>query len=255
MVRLDPATGVVNGKIQPVPWINDGDPDWSAGATLMAASCGNLSASTMKDGFSYAATLGPPLAFRWQYPNVSYPFPLTDPLTHGDIRYHRAGAAWNDIYFSMAGGQQLLDAGDPNRSFEGYRHLHAFDVCANEAGRVRWVALLDSYTNAVSNTHDWALGPPTVTHGIVYVGTNQGFLLAIADPSVWPAQGARCTMPTLSSVDCVPAGFQLVPNPTVLKALGLGGQILRNEPALANGMVYVGNSLGTLFRIAPDKQP
>jgi outer membrane protein assembly factor BamB len=250
MVRLDPATGTVNGKIQPVPYKNDGDPDWAAGATLMAASCGELSLSTMKDGFSYAGNLGPPLSFRWQYPSVSYPFPLIDPLTHGDIRYHRAGAAWNDLYFSMSGGPQILDQSDPLNTFQGYRHVHAFNVCA---GNPAWVAILDNFTTPVSNTWSWALGPPTVTDGIVYVGTNRGFLLAIADPSVWPSQGARCTLPTLNNVDCIAAGWQLVPNPTVLKALNLGGQILRGEPALANGTVYVANSLGLLFRIVPEK--
>ncbi len=255
MVRLDPATGALSGKIQPVPYVNDGDPDWSAGATLIAASCGDVSASTMKDGFSYAGNLGPPLSFRWQYPNVAYPFPIQDPLTHGDIRYHRAGAAWNDTYFSMSGGPQLLDTSDPFRSFQGYRHLHAFDVCAGNGNRVRWVALLENFTTAVTNTHDWGLGPPTVTDGIVYVGTNRGFLLAIADPSVWPPQGLHCALPTLNTVDCGPAGYPLVQNPTVLKALDLGGQIVRGEPALANGMVYVANSLGTLFRIAPEVKP
>jgi len=250
MVRLDPVSGSVNGKIQPVPWINDGDPDWSAGATLMAASCGNLSLSTMKDGFSYAGNLGPALSFRWQYPSVAYPFPVVDPLTHGDIRYHRAGAAWNDLYISMSGGPQLLDPSDPFHNFQGYRHLHAFNVCT---GGPQWVALLDNFTDAVTSTHDWGLGPPSVTNGIVYVGTNKGFLLAIADPSVWPSQGARCTMPTLNNVDCLSAGWQLVPNPTVLKALSLGGQIVRGEPALANGMVYVANSQGFLFRIVPGK--
>lgn len=252
MVRLDPVSGAVNGKIQPVPYVNDGDPDWSAGATLMAASCGNLSLSTMKDGFSYAGNLGPPLSFRWQYPNVSYPFPTIDPLTHGDIRYHRAGAAWNDLYISMSGGPQILDQSDPLSTFQGYRHLHAFNVCT---GTPQWVAILDAYTDPVFSTHDWGLGPPTVTDGIVYVGTNRGFLVAIADPSIWPSQGARCTMPTLNNVDCVAAGWQLVPNPTVLKALNLGGQIVRGEPALANGMIYVANSAGFLFRIAPEKQP
>jgi outer membrane protein assembly factor BamB len=250
MVRLDPVTGAVNGKLQPVPYVNDADPDWSAGATLMSASCGNLSLSTMKDGFSYAGNLGPPLSFRWQYPSVSYPFPIVDPINHGDIRYHRAGAAWNDLYFSMSGGPQILDTSDPLATFQGYRHLHAFNVCS---GNPQWVALLDGFTNVVNSTHSWALGPPTVTQGIVYVGTNQGFLLAIADPSVWPSQGARCTMPTLNNADCVAAGFQLVPNPTVLKALNLGGQILRGEPALAHGMVYVANSAGFLFRIAPER--
>jgi outer membrane protein assembly factor BamB len=246
MVRLDPGSGAVNGTIQPVPYVNDSDPDWAAGATLMAASCGNLAVSTMKDGFTYAGNLGPVLTFRWQYPSVAYPFPVMDPLTHGDIRYHRAGAAWNDLYFTMSGGQQLLD---PN-SLRGYQHLHAFNVCT---GNPQWVALLENYTMPVTNTHDWGLGPPTVTNGIVYVGTNQGFLLAIADPSVWPSQGARCTNPDFTNADCVKAGFQLVPNPTVLKALALGGQIVRGEPAMANGTLYVANSNGLLFRIAPGK--
>jgi outer membrane protein assembly factor BamB len=252
MVRLDPVSGAVQGKIQPVPFVNDGDPDWSAGASLMATSCGNLSLSTMKDGWSYAGNLGPPLAFRWQYPNVAYPFPTVDPLSHGDIRYHRAGAAWNDVYFSMSGGAQLLDSTDPFHTFQGYRQLHAFNVCAGQSGRVRWVAHLDAFTAAVTNTHAWGLGPPTVTNGIVYVGTNQGWLLAIADPSVWPAQAARCTLPTFSTADCEAAGYQVVANPTVLKSLQLGGQLVRGEPALANGMVYVANSAGQLFRIAPE---
>jgi outer membrane protein assembly factor BamB len=250
MVHIDPTTGAVNGKIQPVPWINDGDPDWSAGATLMAASCGDIAASTMKDGFSYGGNLGTALTFRWQYPSVSYPFPINDPLPHGDIRYHRAGAGWNDTYITMAGGQQILDQSDPVLTYQGYRRLHGINVCS---GAVRWMAMLDAYTNPVSSTHDWALGPPTITDGIVYVGTNRGFLLAIADPSVWPSQGSQCTLPTLETADCVAAGYQLVPNPTVLKSLDLGGEILRGEPALANGMVYVANSFGRLFRIAPEK--
>jgi len=253
MVRMDPATGVFQGHIQPVPWINDGDPHWSAGATLMAASCGEIAASTMKDGWTYAGNLSPSLSFRWQYPNTSYPFPAVDPLKHGDIRYHRAGAAWNDTYYTMNGGPQILDQSDPINVFQGYRRLHAFNVCAGEGGRVRWIAYLDAFTNAVSSTHSWALGPPTVTDGIVYVGTNKGFLLAIADPGLWPNQGGRCTMPTLSTADCVAAGYQIVPNPTVLKALDLGGAILRNEPALANGTVYVASSNRKLFRIAPGK--
>src|ERR1043166_4084125 len=61
MVRLDPTTGTLQGKIQPVPFELDGDPDWSAGATLVAARCGNVSVSTMKDGWSYGGNLGPPL--------------------------------------------------------------------------------------------------------------------------------------------------------------------------------------------------
>ena len=253
MVRMDPATGAVQGQIQPVPYINDGDPDWSAGATLMAASCGEIAASTMKDGWTYAGNLSPSLSFRWQYPNTSYPFPNVDPLNHGDIRYHRAGAAWNDTYYSMSGGQQILDTSDPLNTFQGYRKLHAFNVCAGEGGRVRWIAHLDDWTNPALDTWSFSLGPPTVTDGIVYVGTNKGFLLAIADPTLWPSQGGRCTLPTLSTADCAAAGYQIVSNPTVLKALNLGGTILRNEPALANGTVYVASSNLKLYRIAPGK--
>ena len=181
---------------------------------------------------------------------MSYPFATTNPLKHEDIRYHRAGAAWNDLYFSMSGGPQITDQSDPLLTFQGYRRLHAFNVCG---GSPQWVAYLDAYTAPVFDQHSWALGPPTVTNGIVYVGTNQGFLLAIADPSVWPSQGARCTLPTVNNSDCVATGWQLVPNPTVLKALNLGGEIVRGEPALANGQVYVANSSGFLFRIAPGK--
>jgi len=253
MVRLDPATGALQGKIQPVPYINDIDPDWSAGATLMAASCGAIAASTMKDGWTYAGNFSPSLTFRWQYPNTSYPFPSVDPLKHHDIRYHRAGAAWNDTYYTMSGGQQILDLSDPLNVYQGYRKLHAFNVCAGEGGRVRWIAQLDAWTSPAIDTWSWSLGPPTVTDGIVYVGTNRGFLLAIADTSLWPSQGGRCTMPTLSTADCAAAGYQVVPNPTVLKALDLGGEILRNEPALANGTVYVASSNRKLFRIAPGK--
>jgi outer membrane protein assembly factor BamB len=218
----------------------------------MAASCGEIAASTMKDGFTYAGNLGPPLGFRWQYPSVAYPFPEKDPLDHGDIRYHRAGAAWNDTYITMTGGPQILDQSDPVLTFQGYRRLHGFNVCN---GGVRWIAMLNAFTNQVFSTHDWALGPPTVTDGIVYVGTNQGYLVALADPSIWPSQGALCTLPTLATADCAAAGYQLVPNPTVLKALQLGGVIVRGEPALANGMIYVANSSGRLFRIAPEKMP
>ena len=252
MVRINPASGALEGKIQPVPYAEDGDPDWSAGAALMAASCGPLALSTMKDGWAYAGDLGPPLGFRWQYPNTSYPFVVGDPLDHGDIRYHRAGAAWNDVYISMAGGPEIVEQDDALSIFQGYQRLHAFNVCAGEGARVRWVAHLGAYTQAISSRHSWGLGPPSVTEGIVYVGTNAGWLLALADPSVWPAQAARCTLPSLSGLDCLNAGYQLVANPTVLRALELGGNLRRNEPVLAGGTVYIANSSGRMFRVAPE---
>jgi outer membrane protein assembly factor BamB len=251
MVRLNPATGALEGKIQPVPYDLDYDPDWSAGATLMAASCGPLAVSTMKDGWTYAGNLGPPLAFRWQFPNTAYPFPGNDPLDHGDIRYHRAGAAWNDVYISMAGGEDIVAKEVDLDIFQGYARLHAVNACSGHGSRVRWIAHLDAFTLPITSHHSWGLGPPTVTHGIVYVGTNDGFLLALADPSVWPAQAARCTLPQLDGLNCLNAGFQMVPNPTVLRDIELGGNMTRTEPVIANGSLYVANSQGRLFRIAP----
>ncbi len=277
MVRLNPATGALEGKLQPVPSVLDHDPDWSAGATLMAASCGNLSLSTMKDGWSYAGNLGPPLSFLWQFPHVSYPFPTNDPNDHGDIRYHRAGAGWNDVYITMTGGIDVVAKDLPHDIFTGYRHLHALHVCGGGANRVRWIADLRPYTNEPPpepvkdpgetdeqfeqelrdyyNTvrHYWGLGPPTVTRGIVYVGTNAGWLLAIADPSVWPALGSRCTWANLDGVACTDAGFQMVPKPAILKAMDLGsGSLQRNEPVIADGSLYVTTTSGRLFRVAPE---
>ena len=210
----------------------------------------------MKDGWTYAViagdgTPGAP-SVSWQFPNTGYPFPLNDPNDHGDIRYHRAGAAWNDVYISMAGGEDIVGEGGPGDIFAGYQRLHAFNVCSGYAGLVRWIAYLDAFTSPPVDRWSWGLGPPTVTGGIVYVGTNQGWLLALADPSVWPAQAARCTFSGLDGLDCLNAGYQLVPNPTILKSINLGGNLRRTEPAIANGSLYVSNSSGRLFRIAPE---
>jgi outer membrane protein assembly factor BamB len=253
MVRLDPTTGTLQGKIQPVPFDLDDDPDWSAGATLVAAQCGNVSVSTMKDGWSYGANLGPPLAFRWQYPSVAFPFPTSDPNDHGDIRYHRAGAAWNDLYFTMTGGEDIVDVADELETFAGYQRLHALNVCS---GGVSWIADLAPFTNTVTDRHSWALGPPTVTHGIVYVGTNRGFLVAVADPSVWPAMGSRCTESHFTGADCIANGYAIVPQPAILRSMDLGaGRIVRTEPAIANGNLYVATEDGRLFRIASEASP
>jgi hypothetical protein len=218
----------------------------------MAASCGPVSVSTQKDGWAYGANAGPPLSFRWQFPKVAYPFPKTDTNDHGDIRYHRPGAGWKDTFIAMVGGEDTVDRDTAGDTYDGYRRLHGLDVCAGPGGRVRWIADLEAYTQSVSNMHDWGMGPPTVTHGIVFVGTNKGYLLAIADPSIWPAQGSRCTWSNLSLADCVSEGFQVVPRPTVLKALSLpSGEMLRNEPVLARGHVYAATSSGQLHLIAP----
>ncbi|MGH7545531.1 MAG: hypothetical protein ACREKI_05040 [Gemmatimonadota bacterium] len=67
-LRLDRATGSIDWKWQPVPYDLDFDPDWSAGATVMRATCGDVAVSTMKDGWTWAldAASGPPV--RWGFP-------------------------------------------------------------------------------------------------------------------------------------------------------------------------------------------
>ena len=204
----------------------------------------------MKDGWSYGGNLGGTLSFRWQYPPTAYPFPESDRNAHGDIRYHRAGAAWAERYITMTGGQDVVSRATPADTFGGYRHLHALNVCS---GGVHWIADLRPYTRPNPGQHDWGMGPPTVTRGIVYVGTNLGWVVALADPSVWPSNGARCTLSSLDGVACLDAGFQMVPKPAILRALDLGaGPIRRAEPIIANGSLYVATENGTLFRLAPE---
>ena len=94
----------------------------------------------------------------------------------------------------------------------GFTRLHALNVCAGTGSLIRWIVDVPGTTPATI----YQLGPPTVTRGIVYVGTTQGHLVAIADPSAWPKQGSRCSRSDVSNTDCEPNGFYLVPNPTVL---------------------------------------
>ncbi len=258
MVRLDPENGALQGKLQPVPWAKDDDPDWAAGASLVRAACGETVVSTMKDGYSYAASAGNPLTLRWQFPPVGYPFPSNDPKDHGDIRFHRAGALWNDTYITMTGGANIVSDKLPAEKWAGYRRLHALNICSGHNNRVRWIAdLKQPYTrnipaNENEARHFWGLGPPTVTHGIVYVGTQQGWLVALADPSVWPGQESICSYDGIDYEDCEANNLRLISRPTVLKAINLqSGHILRTEPVLSGDNVYVATEAGVLFRIAP----
>jgi hypothetical protein len=140
------------------------------------------------------------------------------------------------------------------------------NACAGPGGRVRWIADLVPYTTdpptAPPNEtpeqrfrrlqHYWGLGPPTVTRGIIYVGTNAGLVLAIADPSVWPAQGSWCSWSGISNADCIASGLQLVPKPTVLKVIDLrAGSLQRTEPVLAGGRLFVATESGHLFMLQP----
>jgi outer membrane protein assembly factor BamB len=209
----------------------------------MLASCGTLIASTMKDGWAYAVNAGDgspgPPSVKWQFPSTGFPFTLGDGTTHGDIRYLRPGAAWGDVYITMTGGENVT-----TNVTSGYRRLHALNACASPADRIRW--MID--VPGASGTY--ALGPPTVSRGIVFVGTSSGRLLVIADPSIWPGAGWRCSNPDVPNASCVANGFTFVPEPAVRADVQLDGQIL-TEPALANGRVYVATNAGKLYMLQP----
>ena len=224
MLRLDPSTGSLVWKLQPVPFSMDDDPDWATGVHLLAASCGQVALSTMKDGWSYAAqaTSGSATAtVRWQFPATGVPFSPGDGTAHGDTRYLIPGAAWNDVFFTQSGGEGVVED-----VTAGFGRLHALNVCSGAGGRVRWTA---DIPGAVLGA-DYQLGSPSVTRGIVYIGTTAGNLVALADPSVWPAQGSRCSRPDVSNADCAAQGYTLVPVPTVLRNISLGAGRIRGEP-------------------------
>jgi outer membrane protein assembly factor BamB len=243
LLRLNPNMGSIIWKFQPVPYVLDGDPDWSAGATVMLASCGTLIASTMKDGWTYAVNEGSgapgPPSVKWVFPPHPIPFTMADGTVHSDTRYLRPGAAWGDVYITMTGGLNVTTS-----VTSGYRRLHALNACASEADRIRWIIDVPGASGV------YALGPATVSRGIVFVGTNSGRLIVIADPSIWPGAGWRCSNPDVPNATCLANGFTFVPEPSVLANIQLDGQIL-TEPAVANGRVYVGTNAGKLYMLAP----
>jgi hypothetical protein len=145
----------------------------------------------------------------------------------------------------MTGGEEITDSTE-----HGFNRLHALNVCAGQGNRVRWIVDVPSTTAGIS----YQLGPPTVTRGIVYVGTAQGHLVAIADPSVWPAAGSRCSKPDISNADCVVNGFSLVPRPRVLLDLAVEpGAAILTEPVIAGNRIFVATMGGMLYMLKPSK--
>lgn len=246
MLQLDAGTGTVDWKLQPVPFAMDNDPDWAAGATVMGTNCGTLSVSTMKDGWTYAVKTDTGACF-WKFPPVptsACSFSPADGTMHGDNRYLRPGAAWKDVYVTMTGGTTVV-----TNVTGGYGRLHAFNVCSSQSNRVRWI--LD-VPNAGGGSY--RLGPPSVTRGVFYVGTDLGHLVAFADPSIWPAGGWRCSNPGISNTQCSAQGFTLVPEPAILANVQLQGSIL-TEPVIAGGKLYVATGFssdaGNLYMLEP----
>lgn len=249
MIRVDKDSGKMVWAFKPVPYDLDDDPDWAAGAAIMSTSCGELVASVQKDGWSYAVEAGNgtpgPAKVHWQFPPTGYPF--TD-YTHGDTDYKRPGAAWNDVLVITTGGESLVHDGVT----AGYGKLQALNACATtEKTRVRWIAEIPN-----SSGGGYSLGAPTVTGGIVFVGTDQGHLVVLGDPSVVPPAGYRCSdIDYTTTPACHAAGYAIVPIPKVLANVAMpdGGNIagLRNEAALAKGRVFVATSAGHVYMLEP----
>lgn len=244
MLRLNRATGNIIWKFQPVPFALDDDPDWSAGPTVMSTSCGTLIASVQKDGWAYAvnagsSTPGAP-SVRWQFPPTGYPFLPGTGLTHGDDDYKKPGAAWNDVLFIVTAGRAR-----PSGVSVGYGKLHAINACASQAERVRWIVDVPH-----ASLGGYALGAPTVTGGVVYIGTDQGWVIAVADPSVFPGAGWRCDDVRYTVSNCIAAGNHLVPIPAILAQVQVNGAMW-NEPALAKGRVFVATQNGFVHMLSP----
>jgi outer membrane protein assembly factor BamB len=134
----------------------------------------------------------------------------------------------------------------------GYTKLHALNACATtEKTRVRWIADIPH-----GSGNGYSLGSPTVTGGIVFIGTNLGHLMVLADPSIVPGTGSRCSnIDYATPVTCTAAGFSLVPIPKVLADVAMpdGGDIsgMRGEPALAKGRVFVATGKGHVYMLEP----
>ena len=248
LLRLDRNTGNPIWQHQPVPYALDDDPDWAAGAAVMLTSCGTLITSQQKDGWAWSVGASTGHA-RWAFPTGPWAtsgFQPGDGTVHGDTDYKRPGAAWGDVYVAVMGG---LDT--TTNLTAGYTRLHALNVCAPENRRVRWL-------KDIPATAGWGypMGPPTINNGMVYVGTNQGHLIVVGDPSVAPQIGWRCSDPDVPTPICGFLGTlgsvtRLVPDP-FLKDIALpGAAAIFGEPALVRDRVFVADTGGKLFMLEP----
>jgi outer membrane protein assembly factor BamB len=225
IVRVDPTDGRPAWRIQPVPFALDSDSDFGAGATVMFARCGEVITAVQKDGWVYAVDGGAAGTVRWQFPAVHYPFAPGDGTHHvGNTHsnYTAPGAVWKDLFIVTAGGIGLTH--DPAA---GHGTLQALDVCAPDSARVRWMIRLPR-----ASTRWDGLSPPSVSRGIVFIGTNDGAsgsVIAVADPGVVRPRS---------------------PEPVILASVAVHGGV-RAEPALAYGRVYVATTNGYVEMLTP----
>jgi outer membrane protein assembly factor BamB len=246
MLGLNATSGAIDWTLRAVPFVDDNDPDWSAGPSLLDAACGHFAASTEKDGWSYATRTvpvgGKPASLAWQFPPTGIPFAPGD-NRHGDTRYIRRGAGWNDTYVTMDGGYDV----EASQPYFGFTQLHALDVCAPPSQPVRWVANIPDTTPM----SEYQLGPPTITSGVVYVGTSRGHLVVLADPIVYPSANTICSNPEVSTASCVSAGYAIVPEPLQMNDVDLKAGPIQTEPVLAHGRIYVSTDNGKVVMLQP----
>jgi outer membrane protein assembly factor BamB len=219
----------------------------------MLTSCGQLMASVQKNGWTYAINPADG-SCKWQFPPTAGPsctFPANTPTDlYGDDDYKQPGASWGDYLFIQTGGEALTDPGGIGN---GYGRIHALDACQADSNRVRWIA-------DISPGAGYSIGAPTVTNGIVYVPTSAGHVIALADPSVAPPIGFRCSStdfgppsPTWST-DCLSAGFSIIPVPASKNvALDDNGNAtgLRMEAAIALDKIFVATDKGHVYALWP----
>ena len=252
MMSVEARSGAINWQFQPVPFALDDDPDWSAGVALARTSCGRIAASVMKDGWTYALNANNGKC-RWQFPATVPPadhclFPASGAHVHGDTDYKRPAAIWRNTLAIVTGGEALVAAGDV---FNGYGRMHGLNLCAaSPSHRVRWIADVPH-----NGRGGYSLGAPSATHGIFYITTDQGHVVAIADPAVAPPAGVRCSQVLTAVANCAALGFSLVYAPAVLADValtdGADAAGLRNEPAIANGRLFVATQGGHVYMLSP----
>lgn len=95
----------------------------------------------------------------------------------------------------------------------------------------------------------------------MYVTTDQGHVVAIADPALRPPAGFQCTDEFINPSTgplwpllCTAFGFQLVPTPQVLANVtlpdGADAAGLRNEPAITHDRLFVGTQAGHVYALS-----
>lgn len=257
IVKLDQASGAVQWRVQPVPFDLDADDDFASTPSVGNTRCGPVVLATQKDGWTHAVAAegAGAVSLLWSYPAPPHRPPFwADGTVHGDSPYVRSGALWGDVYITMNGGLNLMatTAGTSG----GLNRLYAFNVCdANQP--LRWLVTVPHASPGRT------LGQPTVTRGIVYVGTNQGHLVAIADPAVMRPTWYHCAHPDVPAYACLRFGYPLVPHPVILADVAVpdGKMMVYNEPVLSansscDGRIYVAthdfkNGSGHVYELTP----